>query len=128
MLMPTGTCALKDAYSGAGGGLVDVDELKSALEQAVEGLADIGWKRMFGCDAGFRDGNIFALVWKEGRLGLKFPQEQEFEARIGVSGSDRWAPGGRQTKHWVLLPESVAADAAELRAWAEVAHASSIQG
>ncbi len=119
---------MKDAYSGAGGGLVDVDELKSALKEALDGLSGVRWKRMFGCDAAFRDGNIFALVWKEGRLGLKFPQEQEFEARIGVSGSDRWAPGGRQTKHWVLLPESVAEDAAELRAWAEVAHASSIQG
>ena len=126
--MPTGTRSVKDAYSGAGGGLVDVDELKSALKEALDGLSGVRWKRMFGCDAAFRDGNIFALVWKEGRLGLKFPQEQEFEARIGVSGSDRWAPGGRQTKHWVLLPESVAEDAAELRAWAGVAHASSTQG
>ena len=107
---------------------MDVDELKSALEQAVEGLADIGWKRMFGCDAGFRDGNIFALVWKEGRLGLKFPQEQEFEARIGVSGSDRWAPGGRQTKHWVLIPDSVAEDETELRLWTEMAHTLSSEG
>ena len=107
---------------------MDVDELKSALEQAVEGLADIGWKRMFGCDAAFRDGNIFALVWKEGRLGLKYADEEEFAARMDSVGSDRWAPGGRQTKHWVLLPESVAADAEELRAWAEVAHASSIEG
>ena len=126
--MPTGTRSRKDAYSGAGGGLVDVDELKSALKEALDGLSGVRWKRMFGCDAAFRDGNIFALVWKEGRLGLKFPQEQEFEERIGVSGSDRWAPGGRQTKHWVLLPESVAEDAAELRAWAGVAHASSTQG
>ena len=107
---------------------MDVDELKSALEQAVEGLPDIGWKRMFGCDAAFRDGNIFALVWKEGRLGLKYADEEEFAARMDSVGSNRWAPGGRQTKHWVLIPDSVAEDETELRLWTEMAHTLSSEG
>ena len=47
--------------------MADTETLRGALEQAVEGLAYIGWKRMFGYDAVFRDGTIFALIWKEGR-------------------------------------------------------------
>lgn len=101
---------------------MDIDLLKLTLTNALSSLDDVGWKRMFGCDAAFRDGNIFALVWKEGRLGLKFPCEEEFDSRISRDGSARWAPGGRTTKHWVLLPDSVVTDAGELQEWVQMAH------
>jgi TfoX/Sxy family transcriptional regulator of competence genes len=45
--------------------MADTETLRGALEQAVEGLAYIGWKRMFGYDAVFRDGTIFALIWTQ---------------------------------------------------------------
>lgn len=101
---------------------MDTDQLKSALDSAVEGLSGITWKRMFGCDAAFREGTIFALVWKEGRIGLKYPETPAFEERISTSGSDRWGPGGRITKHWVLIPQAVASDPAVLLEWTTQAH------
>jgi TfoX/Sxy family transcriptional regulator of competence genes len=100
----------------------DVDQLKSALDSAVSGLSEVTWKRMFGCDAAFRDGTIFALIWKEGRIGLKFPEPSAFSERISTSGSDRWGPGGRLTKQWVLIPDAVASDPTALTEWTTQAH------
>ncbi len=95
----------------------DTDILRDALEQAVIGLSEISWKRMFGCDAVFRQGSIFGLIWKEGRIGLKFVETKEFDERISQNGSNRWTPGGRTTKHWVLVPESIDGDEEILKEW-----------
>ena len=43
--------------------MANTEILRAALDSAVEDLADIGWKRMFGCDAVFHDDTIFGLVW-----------------------------------------------------------------
>ncbi len=104
----------------------DTEVLRGALEQAVVGLPEISWKRMFGCDAVFREGTIFGLIWKEGRIGLKFVESVEFEARMSNDGSSPWVPGGRPTKHWVLLPEDFASDAETLKEWASASYESII--
>jgi len=100
----------------------DVEILRAALEAALEGLEGISWKRMFGCDAAFRDGNIFALVWKEGRIGLKYPQADEFETRMAMDDSMRWAPGGRVTRHWLLIPTQVSNSSESLKEWSLISY------
>lgn len=104
--------------------MADTEILRATLDSAVEDLADIGWKRMFGCDAVFHDDTIFGLVWKEGRIGLKFTDGEEFESRMALEGSDRWGPGGRMTKHWILISETIATDAKLLKEWARISHES----
>lgn len=104
--------------------MADTEILRAALDSAVEDLADIDWKRMFGCDAIFRDGTIFGLVWKEGRTGLKFTDSEGFESRMAFEGSDRWGPSGRMTKHWILISESITTDAQLLKEWARISHES----
>ena len=100
--------------------MADVAELKAALIAALSPLEGITWKRMFGCDAVFHNDVIFALVWKEGRLGLKYTEPEDFAARMVHTGSDRWRPGRRTTKHWVLIPNSVAASASQLSEWSNI--------
>mgnify|MGYP001033580168 FL=1 len=103
--------------------MADVVELKAALVAALSPLDGITWKRMFGCDAVFYNDVIFALVWKAGRLGLKYTEPEDFAERMAHSGSDRWSPGGRTTKHWILIPSSVAESTSQLSGWARIAHA-----
>jgi TfoX/Sxy family transcriptional regulator of competence genes len=104
----------------------DTEILRVALNEVVDGLTDIGWKHMFGCGVVFRNGTIFGLIWKDGRIGLKFVDATEFESRMATDGSDRWCPSGWMTKHWILVSKAVASDAQTLKEWAESSHSSII--
>ena len=48
-------------------------ELRSQLETLTGGLSRVTIRRMFGCDAFLAGGAIFAMVWREGRIGLRLP-------------------------------------------------------
>jgi TfoX/Sxy family transcriptional regulator of competence genes len=103
---------------------MDLEHLRISLQQVMSDLEGVTWKKMFGCDAAFRDGTIFALVWKEGRIGLKYLDDDEFEVRISHQGSNRWEPGGRTTKYWVLIPTEIVENKSELKQWTEKSYAS----
>jgi TfoX/Sxy family transcriptional regulator of competence genes len=98
------------------------DHLLEQFENNVRGLAGVTRKKMFGCEAFFRDGTIFGLIWKEGRIGLKFPGTA-YDVASQLKGSDPWSPGGEMTmKRWVLLPESLHDDDDGLKTWIRRAH------
>ena len=98
---------------------METDALLEILTKALENYQSISRKRMFGCDAVFKDGVIFGLIWKEGRIGLKYVNSSDFDQRISIDGASRWGPGGRITKHWILLPSSVVIKSSELSEWIE---------
>jgi TfoX/Sxy family transcriptional regulator of competence genes len=101
--------------------------LSELVEEAASSLPAVAKKRMFGCDAWFANENIFALVWKDGRIGVKLPVDVEFERLMGMPGSNTWSPGAMKSmNHWVLTPESFHDDAEELAAWVKKAHASAM--
>jgi TfoX/Sxy family transcriptional regulator of competence genes len=102
----------------------DLAFLIELLERATARLPGIAKKRLFGCDALFVDGAIFALVWKEGRIGLKFLEPAIFEAKMGTAGSRPWAPSGKAMSGWVLVPDALHDDEDTLTAWARESHAS----
>jgi TfoX/Sxy family transcriptional regulator of competence genes len=102
----------------------DLAFLMDLLERATERLPGIAKKRLFGCDALFVDGSIFALVWKEGRIGLKFLDPATFAARLATPGAKPWAPSGKAMGGWVLVPETLHDDEETLTAWARESHAS----
>ena len=101
---------------------MDLKQLKVRLQLACVGFEGLIWNRMFGCDAVFRSKQIFGLIWKESRIGLRYPESNEFEQRIRLKGSSKWEPGGRTTKHWVLVPNEVVDNPDELKEWAAIAH------
>ncbi len=100
-----------------------LEQLRDDLVVAAASLEGVTRGGMSGCAAAFRDGVIFGLIWKDGRIGLKFPDSEAFNARMSIEGSSPWAPrGGAGSRHWVILPPTVAEDDAMLSEWVFEAH------
>ena len=100
--------------------------LTALFEEQAAKLPDYERKQMFGCPGFFRGGTIFGLVWKEGRIGLKFPDDATFAEAISLPGAAPWKAGERTMGKWVLVPESFHDDGAALRLWAERAWAQAL--
>jgi TfoX/Sxy family transcriptional regulator of competence genes len=100
-------------------------ELRSRLDDATSGLPQVTVRRMFGCDAFLADGAIFAMVWREGRIGLRLPDELLPELRA-LPGSDPWRHRDMVVRQWVLVPEAFHDDADGLAPWVRKAHAAAL--
>lgn len=102
----------------------ELDALYDVLEEAAGPLPAVTKRRMFGCDALFADGNIFALIWKAGRVGVRLPDPVAFEAALARPGAGAWSVGDgmKPMAHWVLLPEGDHDDPATLARWVGTAH------
>jgi TfoX/Sxy family transcriptional regulator of competence genes len=99
-----------------------IAELEEILNIAAKGLPKITSKKMFGCYALWVDGNVFALVWKYGRIGVKLPDAAHYQSLMDASGAEPWKAGPMQMAHWVLVPESFHSKPAEVKKWAAKAH------
>lgn len=102
---------------------VSLDELAAVLDAAANGLAGVSKKRMFGCDGLFASGNIFGLVWKLGRIGVRLPNEIAYAEAMKMPGASPWVAGTMTMSHWVLLPAVMHGDGLRLGAWVRRAHA-----
>ena len=105
-------------------------DLMAILLDAADGLPLVEKKRMFGFQALWADGRIFALVWK-GRIALRLPDAGAGAEMAALPGSSAfWVEGGDDSpagKRWINVPESFHDDPRELRRWAERAHALALQ-
>src|SRR5262245_45447222 len=84
----------------------NIAALEKLLNAATESLPSTSSKRMFGCHAIWVSGNVFALVWKHGRIGVKLPDEAAYRSLMALPGADPWKAGPMQMAHWVLVPDS----------------------
>lgn len=98
-------------------------ELAVKVEKASAGLAKVTQKKMFGCEGFFHNGTIYALVWKTGRIAVKFRDDTMRDKAMALDGAKPWKAGDRLMKQWALLPEDVAASGAKLKKWVAAAHA-----
>ena len=80
---------------------------------------------MFGCDAFLAGGAIFAMVWREGRIGLLLPDDLLPELRA-LPGADPWRHRDMVVRQWVLVPESFHDDTDGLAPWVRKAHAAAL--
>jgi TfoX/Sxy family transcriptional regulator of competence genes len=96
--------------------------LEDVLNQSALDLKKVSSKKMFGCHALWANGNIFALVWKEGRIGFKLPDEVFYQKLLGASGADAWMIGPKQMSHWVFVPEAFHSKKVQLKKWAELSY------
>lgn len=94
-----------------------VEHLVSLLLERTASLDGVGRRKMFGCEAFFRDGTIFALVWKEGRIALKLPDPALFSELRALPGSHPWSPGAMKMSSWLLVPEDFHDDEERLDLW-----------
>ena len=88
-------------------------------------LPRVTTRRMFGCDAFLAGGAIFAMVWREGRIGLRLPDELLPELRA-LPGADPWRHRDMVVRQWVLVPESFHDDPDGLAPWVRKAHAAAL--
>ena len=95
----------------------ELSRLKAVFDGALAGLAGVEAKRLFGCDGYFVGGNIFALVWKEGRLGLRFESAESLAEAHALPGASAWEIGAKPMRQWVLLPLAMHVQPSKLRAW-----------
>lgn len=96
--------------------------LKAALDGALAGLEGVENKKLFGCEGAFVGGNIFAIVWREGRLGLRLPDPERRNALLAEPGAGPWLMNGKPIRHWVLLPAAWHSDLTRLRRWGREAY------
>jgi TfoX/Sxy family transcriptional regulator of competence genes len=101
-------------------------ELRSRLESLTGDLPRVTSRRMFGCDAFLASGAIFAMVWREGRIGLRLPDALLPELRA-LPGADAWRHRDMVVRQWVLVPESFHDDPDGLALWVRKAHAAALE-
>jgi TfoX/Sxy family transcriptional regulator of competence genes len=99
--------------------------LYDLLEEAAGPLPAVSHKRMFGCDALFAEGNIFGLIWKEGRIGVRLPDAAAYDELLAIPNAKPWSIDklAKPMSHWVLVPESFHDDMPSLARWVTRAHA-----
>ena len=99
-----------------------IELLEARLDAAATGLTRVTSRKMFGCYALWANDNVFALVWKHGRIGVKLPGQAAYGALMGVKGSEPWKAGPMTMAHWVLVPESFHGGTPDLKRWLTKAH------
>jgi len=96
--------------------------LFALLLEASKGLPLVTTKKMFGCDACFANETIYGLIWKTGRIGLKFQEEKLFQELMAMEGAAPWMAGKKTMSHWVLVPEHFHEDMEILQLWVNQAY------
>lgn len=99
-----------------------IQDLETLLNNATSSLPNTSSKKMFGCHAIWVNDNVFALVWKHGRIGVKLPESAQYETLMDMTGSEPWKAGPMQMAHWVFVPETFHSKPAELKKWTTKAH------
>lgn len=99
-----------------------IPQLEEILNASTTKLPKVTSKKMFGCHALWADENVFALVWKHGRIGVKLPRDADYDALMKISGSEPWKAGPMKMSHWVLVPSTFHSKPAEIKKWAAKAH------
>lgn len=102
---------------------IDLTPLKTLVQEVAADLPKVSVKRMFGCDGFFANDAIFALIWKEGRIGVRLPDAAAYESLLGHDGATRWKAGNMTMSHWVLVPRSFHSRSGDLARWVRAAHA-----
>lgn len=99
-----------------------MSDLQAVVEASIGKFPGVTIRTMFGCPALWAQGEVFALVWKTGRIGLKLPDRTSYETLLGLPGAEPWAPGGKKMGGWVLVPEGLHEEPRQFAAWAVRAH------
>lgn len=97
-------------------------ELENTLNKATAALKKLSTKKMFGCHAVFANENVFALVWKHGRIGVKLIDNSAYEKLMRTKGSEPWMAGPMKMKNWVLVPEEYNKNLKLLQPWVDQAY------
>lgn len=100
-----------------------LEDLRSRLEEATSGLAEVSVRKAFGSFGFFVRDAIFALAYRrELRIGVKLPDDASQASLLALEGAAHWAPHTSPMRGWVLVPEAWHDDLARLRPWVRRAY------
>lgn len=97
--------------------------LKALIAELSAELPEVTERRMFGADAFFANGNIFAMA-HDGRVFVKLSDPARFAAAQAMPGCGKFDPmgTGKTMAGWVSMPEAMHDDIDALAPWIEDAH------
>jgi hypothetical protein len=102
---------------------VSLEVLRETLEGVASGLSGVTRDRVLGCDGLCAGGSAFAVVWRDGRIGVRLPNEIAWAEAMKMPGSSPLRAGTMSMNEWALVPEALHRDSARLGAWVRRAHA-----
>lgn len=76
--------------------------------------AELTVKPMFGCHAGFIDGNMVCGTWAE-TIMVRLSREDAVE--LVDQGGEPFMPNGRKMGNYMLLPGKIVKDDAQVKLW-----------
>ena len=80
-------------------------------------------KRMFGTDAWFVNGNIFAILdTAKESVGVRLSHPEGFKAARALKGASDFAPGEQAMKNWVILPQKLSKKETEFESYLRQAY------
>lgn len=100
----------------------ELEHLRALLDRCSETLPGVTQRKMFGCAAFFAEGTIYGLIWKTGRIGLKLPQSDSYDALMAIDDAESWTIGKKTMSGWVLVPRSFHQHTERLGRWVNMAH------
>jgi TfoX/Sxy family transcriptional regulator of competence genes len=89
-----------------------------AFQQAVDGLAGVEHRAMFGYPSVFLNGNMLASIFQD-RIMVRLSESDRAEAMAHAGAKPFEPTPGRGMKEYVELPADVVDDAPALRRWLE---------
>jgi len=89
-----------------------------AFETAIDGLAGVEHRSMFGYPSVFLNGNMLASIFQD-RIMVRLSETDRADAQT-TAGARPFEPApGRAMREYVELPTAVVAKQTELRRWIE---------
>lgn len=91
------------------------------LQEMIE-YPDVDTGKFFGLDVLKVRGKTFAMIWKEGRIGVKVLNKKTNSMLASTVDASHWVTSGRTMAQWVLAPHEYNDDIVSLKKWLVLAY------
>jgi len=92
------------------------------ITEEMAAYPDVTVGKFFGLDVLRVRGETFAMIWKEGRVGVKILNEEINKKLVATENASYWVTSGKTMAQWVLAPYDYNEDILSLRKWLVLAY------
>ncbi len=97
-------------------------DLFDMIAKEMAEYSAIGTGNFFGLDVLKVQGETFAMVWKEGRVGVKILNKELNAKLVSTKEANHWVTSGKTMSQWVLAPYEYNEDITALKKWLLLAY------
>ncbi|MBL1294618.1 MAG: hypothetical protein COB61_012220 [Thiotrichales bacterium] len=97
-------------------------DLFDMIAKEMAEYSAIGTGKFFGLDVLKVQGETFAMVWKEGRVGVKILNKELNAKLVSTKEANHWVTSGKTMSQWVLAPYEYNEDITALKKWLLLAY------